>query len=209
MLRILIASGMNPDLPTWQRAGHFCTICARVASAARRRRTPSSERASCSMREPRSPPETRSTVRHRSHGRPERTCGHGGISARTRRTHESPQDSATSACPRSAQARGGSPGRSLGGDSWVRRVRAEIPPCPACSSAAHASGCRTYFLVSGGDRGSRIEQDARSLDGVRRRLAALATRAQIVQKCPPLPGWQSGFIPLAMRIRSISMFSSR
>ena len=25
---------------------------------------------------------------------------------------------------------------------------------------------------------------------VRRRLAALATRAQIVQKCPPLPGWQ-------------------
>src|SRR5207302_841924 len=39
MLRMLLASGMNPDLPTWQRRT-FCMIYALAASAARRR-TPS------------------------------------------------------------------------------------------------------------------------------------------------------------------------
>ena len=73
MLHILIASGMNPDLPACSGETFLHDLC----SGSKRGQTPADaiERARILLDAgARSPPETRSTVRHRSHGRPERTC---------------------------------------------------------------------------------------------------------------------------------------
>ena len=73
MLRLLLESGMDPNLPSWLHTTPLHDLCARD-SRGRPRRIVWNVRPFCSTRDRRSPPRTMTTARPRSRGPPGTTC---------------------------------------------------------------------------------------------------------------------------------------
>ncbi len=141
MLRILLASGINPDLPNWQRRTFLHDLCS-GGKRGQTQRMQSSARGSCSTRAPRSQPETRSTVRHRSHGRPNEHAGNGGVSARRGAPTNLPDDPPWATPSGVGRAEGTRRGRRDPPEAWRR----QIDLTGSLASLVYRDACRSILL---------------------------------------------------------------